>query len=73
MDEVSAVVEVRMSFFVRVSVGPSNPLSGPEFKEALVEQVKSHIEAGGLVPDHIDSHTIVELRETETDALLLGA
>jgi predicted glycoside hydrolase/deacetylase ChbG (UPF0249 family) len=73
MDEVNVVVEVRMSFFVTLSVGPSSPLSGDKFKEALIEQVKNHIDAGGLVPGHIDSHSIVELRNSADDALLLGA
>lgn len=72
MDEVTAVVEVRMSFSVSVSVGPRSALSGDKFKQVLLEHVKGHIDAGGLMPEHIDGHTIVELRDTNTDQLLLG-
>ena len=73
MDEVTAVVEVHMSFVVSVSVGPRSALSGDEFKQVLLEHVKGQIDAGGLMPEHIDGHTIVELRNTDTDEVLIGA
>lgn len=74
MDEVTAVCEVKLSFVVSVSVGPKNALAGGKLKEALLRQVQEHLDAaGGLQPEHLDSHSIIELRDSCNDLLLLGA
>lgn len=72
MDEVTAVIEVKLSYVVSVSVGPSNPLCGDQLKKVLLEHVQNRIDAaGGLDLHDIDSHQVIELRVTDTDQLLL--
>lgn len=73
MDEVTAVIEVKLSFVVSVSVGPSNPLTGDKLKDVLLEHVQNHLDAaGGLQREHLDAHSVIELRNTDTDQALIA-
>jgi hypothetical protein len=45
LDEITAVIEVDLSFVVSVPVGPGSALTGDKPKDALLAQVQAHLDA----------------------------
>lgn len=73
LDEVTAVIEVKLSFVLSFSVGPSAQLTSDKLKDVLLRHVQSHLDAaGGLQREHIEAHAIIELRDTNIDQALIS-